>query len=65
MDNININISQRQINKIFGFDFGKKVVSYQYTAISNPPHYTFDSECTFNTFNYIHADEITIEFKII
>ena len=65
MENININISQRQINKIFGFDFGKKVVSYQYTAISNLPHYISNSECTFDTFNYIHTDEITIEFKII
>jgi hypothetical protein len=62
---ININISQKQINKMFEFGFDKKVVSYNYAAISNLPHYTSDSECTFNTFNYIHADEITIEFKII
>ena len=65
MDNININISQKQINKIFGFDFGKKVASYNYATISNLPHYTSNSECTFDTFNYTHADEITIDFKII
>lgn len=65
MKNININISQKQINKIFGFGYGEKVVSYQYTTISNLPHYTSNSECTFDAFNYIHTDEITIEFKII
>lgn len=65
MKNINIDISQEQINKIFEFDFGKKAVSYQYTAISNLPRYTSDSECTFDTFNYNYADEITIDFKIV
>jgi len=64
MKNININISQKQINKIFGFDYGKKVVSYQYTAISNLPHYISDSENTFNSFSYNCADGITIDFKI-
>ena len=65
MENVNINISQRQINKIFGFDFGKKAVSYQYTVISNLPHYTSNSENTFYSFSYNCADGITIEFKII
>jgi hypothetical protein len=62
---ININISQKQINKMFEFGFDKKVVSYNYAAISNLPHYTSDSECTFGTFTYNCPDVINIEFKII
>jgi hypothetical protein len=62
---ININISQKQIDKMFEFGFDKKVVSCNYAAISNLPHYTSDSECTFDTFTYNCADVINIGFKII
>lgn len=61
----NINISQKQINKMFEFGFDKKVVSYNYATISNLPHYTSDSECAFDTFTYNCADVINIEFKIV
>lgn len=65
MENININISQKQINEIFGFDFEEKVVSYNYTTISNLPRYTSNNECTFDASTYNCADGIIIDFKII